>query len=254
MSSVLKILFEDKDLLVIDKPPGIVVTPADSDQNETISDILTKDYKITLDRGGVVHRLDKDTSGILLAAKNLDSFTTLQEQFKSRNVQKEYLALVHGFIEKEGEIDAPIGRNPKDREKFVVLQGSREAQTKYIPIQKYLMSQEKIAENFPDYSKIQLKKLSNMQYSQFTLLQCHPLTGRTHQIRVHLKYLGHPIVGDSKYGGRKITRLDHRLLKRQFLHANRIEFYHPKSGEKIVFESPLPDDLKDALANLKIVN
>lgn len=252
--SDLKIIFEDNDILVLDKPPGLVVTPADTTQAETISDILVNDFKISLDRGGIVHRLDKDTSGVLIAAKTQASLENLQLQFKERNVKKQYLALAHGFINGEKVVTGAIARNPGNREKFIVLdEDGKEAETKFVPVVRLELSKERLVEIFPDFSKIQYRKLYATRYTLFTFVSCFPLTGRTHQIRVHLKYLGFPIVSDGKYGGRKTVRLDHRWCLRQFLHACKLEINHPRTGERMSFESPLPEDLKQALVYLKEV-
>ena len=201
--------------------------------------------------------MDKDTSGLILVAKRSEVFENLQSQFKERTVSKQYLALVHGRVEKGGRVEAPIIRNPGDREKFVVVEGSgiegREAVTEYKPEKLRVMSPEFMEKIFQGFTKIQFRKLRTMNYEQFTLLRCHPLTGRTHQIRVHLKYLGFPIVADSKYGGRKTVRLDHRWCPRQFLHASVLEFNHPQTGERIRLESKLPEDLEKVLSCLEKV-
>lgn len=244
------VVFEDQDLLVVDKPPNLVVTPAETSSEQTLADILTAKFKINLDRGGIVHRLDKDTSGLLLVAKNLDTLEKLQSQFKERLVKKEYLALVHGFVDREGFVEASVGRNPQNREKFIVIGEGKDAYTGYKPVQKYQLSDLEIELIYPDYSKIQLKKLTRMNYQNFTLLKCLPQTGRTHQIRVHLKYINHPIISDDRYSGRKINRLDKRWCPRQFLHAASLSFTHPKSKKRVEFECPLPQDLLDALKHL----
>jgi len=258
----LTILFQDDSLMVIDKPPGLVVTPADSVKVETLSDILQRDYEIKIDRGGVVHRLDKDTSGLLLVAKTQESLEQLQFQFKERMVKKEYVALSHGHLDSEEIVSGSIIRNPKNREKFIVVTRmstghppGKEAETKCVPVQKYDLKSEKMEELYTSqFNKIQRKKLERTEYGKFTLIRCYPLTGRTHQIRVHLKYLGFPIVGDEKYAGRKTARLDGRWCKRQFLHAAKISFYHPQTGKQLSFESSLPADLVTVLENLEKVN
>lgn len=249
----LKVLSEDDQMLVIDKSAGIVVTPADTIQEDTISDILIADFKINLDRGGVVHRLDKDTSGILVVAKTQEALENLQAQFKDRVVKKQYVALVHGTLDLERIVKGAIARNPGNREKFIVFEddSSKEAETRFVPREKLILGEEKIEEVFEEFNKIQMRKIYASHYQDFTLLDCLPLTGRTHQIRVHLKYAGFPIVADEKYGGRKTVRLDRRWCPRQFLHAAKIEFNHPKTGERVNFESPLPEDLEKALAVLQ---
>ncbi len=257
----LKIVYQDDNLMVIDKPAGLVVDPSITQTTDTLADILTNEYGIKVERGGIVHRLDKDTSGLILIAKDDSTLEKLQAQFKDRTVKKEYTALVHGFLESELEIDGPIARNPYDREKFVVvgkdtrdfkLVEGKEAKTVFKPVERRAFSVEGLVEMFSDYSKIQMKKLYVLRYPNYTLVLCKPYTGRTHQIRVHLKYSGFPLVSDEKYGGRKVTRLDKRWCPRQFLHASKIEFDHPVTGERMIFESPLSEDLEKALQNLEI--
>lgn len=248
------VIYQDNDFMVIDKPPGLVTTPAETIAEETVSEILQKDFGNTLDRGGVVHRLDKDTSGILLAAKNQASFEALQQQFKDRTIHKSYLALVHQFIAEKGTIAGSIGRNPQNREKFTVLEEGKEAVTDYELVRRYQMPEEKMAEIFPDFNSIQRRKLVKTNYAQFSLVSAFPKTGRTHQIRVHLKHINYPIVGDEKYGGRKIVRLDHRWCKRQFLHAAKISLLHPRTKEPMEFESPLPEDLIKSLDYLQPIS
>ncbi len=253
----LTILYQDDELFVIDKPPGLVVTPSETQKELTLADILQKDYGLNLERGGIVHRLDKDTSGLILVAKTLESFEKLQAQFKARTVQKEYLALVHGNLTGSGIVDAPIARNPENRERFIVshnLETAREAVTEYQPVKHFVLNEQSLAEIFSEFNKIQMRKLARVEYGQFTLVSCRPKTGRTHQIRVHLKYLGFPIVGDEKYVGKKTYRLDHRWVDRQFLHASKIEFEHPVTGKKLQFESALPSDLEKSLRNLQLDN
>ncbi len=228
-------IYEDDFLLVIDKPPGLVVDPAQID------------FNINLPRGGIVHRLDKDTSGILLLAKTQQALDSLQHQFKERLIKKEYLALVHGTITKSGEVVGSIGRNPGDREKFIVLPGGKEAITEYQPEGNLQFSILNFKSIFNELNKIQMRKLERMHYNQFTLLRCLPKTGRTHQIRVHLKHINHPIVADEKYGGRKVCRLDKRWCPRMFLHAAKIGFNHPATGEWMELESKLPEDLRNVL-------
>ncbi|MFA5933372.1 MAG: RluA family pseudouridine synthase [Microgenomates group bacterium] len=259
---MIPVVFQDDSLLVIEKPAGLVTTSSETQIEPSLQDILVSEFKINIERGGIVHRLDKDTSGLLVVAKTESSLESLQTQFKERGVKKEYLALVHGCIVKEGMVNASILRHPGDREKFTTIDqlkfksegiNAREAVTEYKPIERFEFSDEKLSELFSDYSKIQIRKLGAMNYKEFTLVRCYPLTGRTHQIRVHLKYLGFPIVGDDKYGGRKTTRLDHRWISRQFLHAAHLEFNHPQTAKRMSFDSPLPKDLQEALDSLQEV-
>lgn len=227
------IIYEDEDFLVLDKPSGMIVNKADTTKNEiTVQDFLEKRHKYVQDssdfskRAGIVHRIDKETSGLLIVAKNLKSFENLQAQFKERKVEKTYIALVHGHVSfDEGEISVPIGRLPWNRKRFGVMVGGKEAQTFYKTIERF-----------------------NKPYS---ILELYPKTGRTHQIRVHLKYINHPIFGDEFYAGRKISREDRKLLDRFFLHAKKISFFHPKTGKKVEFESDLPQELKLTIESLK---
>ena len=229
-----RVVFEDNFLLVLDKPAGLVVNRIQTVKRPTLQDWLEKKLKIDWkskilsdfdQRAGIVHRLDKETSGLLVVAKTRAAFDNLQSQFKERKVKKTYSALVHGLVKpKEGIIEAPISRNPFNRKKFGVFLGGRSAQTKY-----------------------RVKKNYVLGAKSYTLLLLFPITGRTHQIRVHLKYLGYPIVGDEKYGGRKTARQDRIWCPRQFLHATELIFIHPKTGKRIDFSSPLPVELKKAL-------
>lgn len=252
----LRKVYEDEDLLVIDKPPGLVVDPAETVKEETLADILIRDFGINLPRGGIVHRLDKDTSGVLLVAKTQQALENLQAQFKERKTKKEYLALAHGFVDKEGKVEGAIGRNPIKREKFTVLAEGKAAVTEYEPLRNFQFSifnlnnessSATLQSIFNELNKIQMRKLQRMNYNQFTLLKCHPLTGRTHQIRVHLKYIGHAIVSDEKYVGRRIVRLDRRWCPRMFLHAVKLGFEHPASRQWMEVETPLPGDLEKVL-------
>ncbi len=253
-----KIIFEDNDLWVLDKPAGLVVDKSSTQKEDTLED-WSASQGSTLERGGIVHRLDKDTSGVILVAKTEAALENLQAQFKERRTKKEYLALVHGFIEGPGKVEGNIGRNPVRREKFTVLDEGKEAVTEYSPVKNlqftiYNLKNESsgatLQSIFNDLNKIQRDKLERTNYNQFTLLKCYPLTGRTHQIRVHLKYINHPIVADEVYAGRKIVRLDHRWCPRQFLHAAKIGFYHPGNGKWMEVESELPEDLNKALGML----
>lgn len=179
-------------------------------------------------RNGIVHRIDKETSGVLLVAKTPEAFAELQRQFKGREVKKTYLALVHGRMElASGVINAPVGRLPWNRERFGVLPGGRGAVTSYKAI-----------------------KLLSYEADDYSLVEFYPKTGRTHQIRVHAKYLHHPLVGDSFYAGRKTARRDRQWCPRLFLHAAKISFTHPVTRERVVVESSLPSDLAGALNTL----
>ena len=223
-----KIIFEDDQILVLEKPAGMVVNKAETTrEEETVQDWIARNFQFPISslqsyRSGIVHRLDKETSGILLVAKTLKAFENLQKQFKERKVKKRYLALVHEKVTpKDGEISAPVGRLPWSREKFGVFPGGRPAKTKY-----------------------KVKEYYTLDAKPYTFLELTPETGRTHQIRVHLKYLGYPIVSDSTYAGRKTAREDRKWCPRMFLHASYLGFFHPKTSKWIEFESKLPEDLE----------
>lgn len=225
-----KILFEDSQLIVIDKPSGMVVNRAKSAKGKTVQDWVEENFKFPISqnsllRNGIVHRIDKETSGVLVIAKNEKALGELRRQFKSREVEKIYVALVHGeVIPGEDVIKAPVGRLPWSRERFGVLAGGREAETRYKVIGVYQRNKE-----------------------PYSLIEWYPKTGRTHQIRVHAKSINHPIVADSFYAGRKTSRRDRNWCPRLFLHAKSITFSHPKTGKKITVESNLPAELVSAL-------
>jgi 23S rRNA pseudouridine1911/1915/1917 synthase len=219
----LNIIYEDSDLLVIDKPAGLAVHPAPGTPAHTlVNAVLSYLPGLAADadslRPGIVHRLDKDTSGLILVAKNRVAQANLSEQFKSRAVSKSYLVLVKGKLTPEkGIIEADIGRDPRNRQRMAVVASGREARTDYRVI-KY--------------------------YGNYSLLEIKPETGRTHQIRVHLAAIGFPVVGDTTYG----YKSPH--LSRQFLHASKIGFRLPSTGQYVEFESPLPPDLEKALMEI----
>jgi 23S rRNA pseudouridine1911/1915/1917 synthase len=246
MNNEIKVLFEDNDVLIIDKPSGITVNKSDTTKDEpTVQDWVENKFSIfnsqfskdsELDfykRAGIVHRIDKETSGILVIAKNLESFENIQLQFKERKVEKTYVALVHGLVNSnEGEISVPVGRLPWNRKRFGVLAGGKEAVTKYKVLStKYLVTGKK--------------------KEPLTLLELNPKTGRTHQIRVHLKYFNHPIFADPFYAGRKVSRDDRKILQRVFLHAAKISFIHPKSGLRLEFKSEIPLELTNIIKSLE---
>ncbi len=272
----LPILYEDKILLVVDKPAGVVVTRAESVKGEIVQDWAENYLKTYVGnfqtensdfvrRGGVVHRLDKETSGCLIIAKNGTSFAKLQIAFKNRLVKKTYIALVHRGLFGRGEIKAPVARLPWNRERFGIVPGGKEAVTKYQGIKVFVLGkkdkdpksfsssqkQESIQINNP--SKLRMMIKGNRRLSPesiYTLLELQPESGRTHQLRVHLKYINHPIVGDYLYAGRKLQRQDRQWCPRVFLHAAKIEFPHPETGEFIKIESPLPEQLHQVLSQL----
>jgi len=221
----LDVVYEDRDLLVVNKAAGMVVHPAPGHHDDTLVNALLTRYpdiqKDSADqRPGIIHRLDKDTSGLIMIAKNAATQAALVEQMKRHEIIKRYLALVEGVVALDhGSIDAPIGRNPRHRQQMAITaKSSREARTHFRVLQRF---------------------------TRHTLLLLELETGRTHQIRVHLKAIGHPVVGDPIYGSRSPT---HRLtLKRQFLHAYQIKFMHPTTGAAIELEAALPDDLQTVL-------
>lgn len=229
-----KILKDEDGFLVVEKPSGWVVNESTNvGKNPVLQDWLAKNFNYEISRSrqlrsGIVHRLDKETSGLILVAKNEKTFNLLQEQFAKRQVKKTYIALVHGKIkEKEGTINQPVGRLPWKRTKFGVFEGGREALTKYKVLDYYTKEGE-----------------------MFTFVELYPQTGRTHQLRVHLKHLGHPIVSDPLYAGRKVSRLDRLWCPRLFLHASQMVFMSPETRESQNIKSELPSDLKSALKAL----
>ncbi len=221
----LDIVYEDEDLLVVNKPPGLVVHPAPGHQGGTLVNALLNHCPNLPGIGGylrpgIVHRLDKDTSGLLLVSKTDLAHQRLAAQLKARKIKRKYLALVHGEAkEEEGLIDAPLGRDPKNRKKIAVVPHGKEARTFY-----------RVKKRFPGY----------------TLLEVELETGRTHQIRVHLAYAGYPVAGDPVYGFRR-NLLN---LPGQALHAYRLSFTHPRTGEFLSFEAPLPPAFTEAIAFL----
>jgi len=240
----IKILHEDKDLIVLDKPSGLIVHPGAGQKGLTLVDFLIKKYGKNLsnlsglDRPGIVHRLDKDTSGLLLVAKNNKTHKLLQEKFKKREINRLYLAIVWGLLKKSaGSYNMNIGRNPKNRKKFSIFKdGGKKAITNYI-----------VKRNFSNVASI---------------VECKLLTGRTHQIRVHLSNSGNAIIGDKKYGKNKLKLLknvDKSLskhiisFKRQALHAYFLSFIHPIKKIKIQFNSKLPSDINELVKKLKLI-
>ncbi|MDP2675461.1 MAG: RluA family pseudouridine synthase [Dehalococcoidia bacterium] len=218
------VIYQDEDVIVVDKPPGLTVHPAPGHPSGTLVNALLALAPELADVGdkirpGIVHRLDRDTSGLLVVARTERARAGLTRQLKQREVSKTYLALVQGVPKPpQGTIEAPIGRHPRNRKKMAVIAGGREAETRY-----------RLRETVDG----------------FALLEVEPVTGRTHQIRVHLAAIGHPVVGDAVYGKRS------ELVGRQFLHAWRLAFDLPSSGRRVEFESPLPADLRAALARLR---
>lgn len=236
MHEMPEIIFEDENLVVINKPYGMVVNNAESVKVQTVQDWFASKvqrFRGTevqssefLQKGGVVHRLDKDTSGVMILAKNEESYEKLKLQFLERKTQKTYLALVHGEMPQEtGIITNPIDRHPKDRKKFAVSDNpARTAITEWKVLDGYSV-------------------LGN----RYSLLELSPHTGRTHQLRVHMQYLHHPIISDPIYGWQKSIKDDLKICPRLFLHAKSLELVSPTTGEKVKFEAPLPSELQAVL-------
>ncbi len=231
------IVYEDETLLVVNKPAGLVVHPAAGTPSGTLANALAYHFQTLPDAGtglrpGIVHRLDRDTSGLLVVAKTESALENLSDQFRDRTVFKSYVALVHGRVQSNsGRIDQPIARDPSNRTRMAVVRGGRNSLTLY---------------------------RVRRTYDRFTLLDVELKTGRTHQIRVHLAWLKHPVVGDETYAaGRDNTipdpqlRIRIRNLNRQFLHAEKLAFVHPATKEIVRFESALPAELSDFLAQLE---
>ncbi|AWX57108.1 RluA family pseudouridine synthase [Brevibacillus brevis] len=222
----LDIVYEDSDVVVVNKPRGLVVHPAPGHYSGTLVNGLLAHCKDLSGingvlRPGIVHRIDKDTSGLLMVAKNDKAHMGLAEQLKAHTVNRKYVAIVHGVIPHEmGTIEAPIGRDPKNRQQMaVVFENSKPAVTHFI-----------VLERFKEYTLVELK------------LE----TGRTHQIRVHMKYIGYPLAGDPKYGPKNTLELDG-----QALHAKTLGFIHPRTGEQLEFEAPMPKEMLDVIEVLR---
>jgi len=223
----LDVVYEDDALLVIDKPAGLVVHPAAGNWSGTLMNALLHHAPelAGVPRAGIVHRLDKDTSGLLVVARTLAAQTDLVRQLQARTVKREYLALVRGAVERSGSVDAPIGRHPTKRTRMAVVIGGKPARTHY-----------RIGERF----------------ATCTLLECSLETGRTHQIRVHLDHIGHPLVGDPVYG-RALNRVPRGpAFARQFLHARKLGLVHPVTGKPMQWKSPLPADMDELLEQLRL--
>lgn len=226
-----KIIYEDEQVLVVDKPSGWITNEAKTVGKTPVLQTWIKEnyqfpvYHYQECRNGIVHRLDKETSGLLIVAKTKKAFEDIQVQFKERKVKKTYTALVHGGVEfRKGSISAPVGRLPWNRERFGVLVGGRTAETKY-----------------------EVKKMYKRENETFSLLKLEPKTGRTHQLRIHLKHIGHPIVSDEFYAGRKTARADRKWCPRLFLHASELKIKNPTTGRVVNFKSRLSFDLKQVI-------
>ena len=228
------IIFEDEDLIVVNKISNLVVHPGAGNKKGTlVNGLLAYNKNLSfLPRAGIVHRLDKNTSGLLISAKNESTYINLVRQLKERLISRKYLALVVGEPISGGKIDEPLGRHPRFRTKQAVVKKGKNALTFY-----------KIVEKYRGYS----------------LLEASLSTGRTHQIRVHFSYLGYPIVGDNTYGGKRkfpagiseMTREKISQFPRQALHASKLQFRHPQTGNKVSLHAPLPRDMSDLISFLK---
>lgn len=227
----LNIVHEDETLLVIDKPSGLVVHPGSGNWEGTMLNALLHHAPALkmLPRAGIVHRLDKDTSGLLVVAKTLEAQTHLVRQLQDRSVTREYLAIVEGVVAAAGSVDAPIGRDPRDRTKMAIIPSGKPAVTHYRPLE---------------------------SFAQNTLVCCRLETGRTHQIRVHLRSVGHALVGDLVYRGKPRAlhpdwQKEIKAFGRQALHATRLGLIHPHTGTKMQWNAPLPADMAKLLEVLR---
>ncbi|MGV2619970.1 RluA family pseudouridine synthase [Halobacillus sp. ACCC02827] len=221
----LDVVYEDEDVIVVNKPSGMVIHPSAGHYSGTLVNALLHHCDDLsgingVERPGIVHRIDKDTSGLLMVAKNDVAHQSLARQLSEKSVERKYVAIVHGDITHEyGTIDAPIGRDTRDRQRMAVVDNGRDAVTHF-----------RVLQHFEDY----------------TLVECRLETGRTHQIRVHMRYISHPLAGDPKYGPRKTLDLDG-----QALHAKLLGFEHPRTGEWKQFEVEPPEEFKEALRYLE---
>ncbi len=233
----LHVIYEDPHMIVLNKPPGIVVHPAPGNYTGTLVNALLYHYgSLPLppagtggsgrERAGIVHRLDKDTSGVMVVARTQDALRSLSAQFKNRIVKKKYLALVAGVIKKgSGTIEVGLGRHVKERKKISIHTHSpRQATTAFIVKERY---------------------------KDATLLEVEIKTGRTHQIRVHMAHIGHPVLGDAVYGGSKAAKISENRIARQMLHAESLSLLHPETGHPMTFSAPPPADMREVIAELQ---
>ena len=223
----LDVVFEDETLIIVNKPAGLVVHPGSGNWRGTLLNALLHHAPELeqVPRAGIVHRLDKDTSGLMVVAKTLAAQTDLVRQLQARTVKRYYQALVRGTLEAGGTVDAPIGRHPTQRTKMAVVKSGKPARTHY-----------RVVERFVDC----------------TLVDCALETGRTHQIRVHMTSIGHPLVGDPVYGGGTSRIPRGPVFPRQALHARRLGLIHPASGKSMVWKSALPDDMNELVEEVRL--
>lgn len=259
------VIFEDEELLVLNKPAGVIVNRADSVKGATLQDWIEEylaqdplwlegrvsDVEFA-ERAGLGHRIDKDTSGVIVVGKTPAIMRHLLEQFQQRTIKKTYLALAHGFLPAPaGIIEAPIARDTKNRQRFTVDEAGRASRTLFHVVEEFAgVDFSKLWERWDESDAIaraKFEKQMTQAYQGFSLVSLQPKTGRTHQIRVHLKYLQHPIVGDTRYTSPKQTFFDTRWVPRQFLHASSILLTHPSSGQLKTFSAPLPNELQSVL-------
>ena len=230
MEKEIEIIFEDESILVLNKPCGLVVNRSNTYKESTLQDILDARYLREFDvadeefikRSGIVHRLDKDTSGVIVVAKDPDSFYFLQKQFKERRTFKEYIVVAHGRVGDEIiEIDAPIARNPKNPLKIAIVSDGKSA-----------------------FTRVEKVKIFNKEGNSYTFCKVFPRTGRTHQIRIHLSAVGHPVAGDSIYCAKNLLKTDEEVFGRMMLHAHFLGFFNPRTHKFQRFEAPLPKEFQ----------
>lgn len=262
------VVFEDDELLVLSKPPGLIVNRADSVKASTVQDWVEQRYSHDqtwlagvaedvefADRSGLGHRIDKDTSGVLVVGKTPAAMKALLTQFQEHTVKKTYQALAHGYLPaRAGIVSAPIVRDADNRTRFTVDEVGRESKTIFHVAEEYKgVNFSKLWADWPEDSNTRpmFEKMLTHVYQGFSLVSLQPKSGRTHQIRVHLKFLGHPIVGDYRYNSPRKAAIDAKWVPRQFLHASQITLKHPRTAESMTFSAPLPDDLVKVLTYLE---
>jgi len=243
------IIYRDDHILVVNKPSGLIVNRVGLHREYSLQDWVEENFRLKgsedsfLKRAGVVHRLDKPTSGLLVVALSEEAFLSLLMQFRERQIKKEYLLLAHGCLDLDkGFIDKPLGRNPYNPIKFGVYSGGKVSRTEFEVLENYRIPKRLLSPP--------LKKSKDPLLTTVSFVKAKPLTGRTHQIRVHFKYLRHPLVADPLYVGKKILRSDLLWCKRLFLHASSLRIKHPDSGKILSFKSSLPPELETVLKRL----